>query len=58
MSIKLGDYITIEDVSSWLVTDEYLFLFYVSLLGKLPPLKKNKKKKNKGFRTCYLDYKL
>ena len=56
MSIKLGDYITDEEVSNWIITDEDLFPFLCIALGKLPPLKKNKKKKNKGFRTCYLDY--
>ena len=55
--MKLAEYITEEEISNWVITDEDIFHFLCIALGKLPPLKKNKKKKNKGFRTCYLEYK-
>lgn len=54
MSIKLAE--QIEEISNWVITDEELFRFLCIALGKLPPLKKIKKQRHKGFRTCYTEY--
>lgn len=53
MSMKLSDYITIEEWEEWVRTPGVKFRIYVSITGSLPPLmNKNKKRKHKGYRFC------
>lgn len=55
MSIILTDDFK-KSIDKWVITDQDLFPFLCLALGKLPPLKKKKKTRHKGFRTCYSEY--
>ena len=55
MSIILTDDFK-KSIDKWVITEQDLFPFLCLAWGKLPPLKKKKKTRHKGFRTCYSEY--